>query len=421
MGVWCRKIAVAEVTAVSIPRLSCCKRSAYERHPQCVLETPGARMHVDPGVLPYQYLRQAAVDGWLCASLLPIEAQQFQPASVDLRLGPVAYRIRSSFLPGRDPVETKLAALTMYEIPLTPAAVLERGHVYLIPLLETLRLPDKIWGKTNPKSSTGRLDIFTRVITDTHSRFDDIRPGYHGRLYLEVFSRSFTIKVQQGLCLNQLRLFSGDPTFDDEALRRLYQEQPLLYDTQGQPLPLDEVVMDGGLFLGIATASRQEQVVGYKAKKNSDIIDLGRTNFYDPSAFWEPVRCSPHRPLILEPEEFYILTSKEKVRIPPSCAAELMAYDAGSGELRTHYAGFFDPGFGDAREAPFGTKAVLEVRPHDVPFLVEDGQLFCKLCLTRTSAMPSVTYGAGVDSHYQRQTLTLSKQFLHWAKAATSC
>jgi len=267
-------------------------------------------------------------------------------------------------------VAQKLAALTMYDIPLVPAAVLERGHVYLIPLLEVLALPPYLRGKTNPKSSTGRLDIFTRVITDAHARFDDIRPGYHGALYLEVFSRSFTIKVHQGLSLNQLRLFFGDAPLDDVALRRLHHVEPLLYDDDDRPIPLDAVHMDGGLFLGVATAGHAESVVGYKAKKNSDVIDLSKIDFYDPSAFWEPVRCSPSRPLILEPEEFYILTSKEKVSIPPAYAAELVAYDAGSGELRTHYAGFFDPGFGYGRGARRGTKAVLEVRPHDVPFLL---------------------------------------------------
>ena len=371
-------------------------------------------MSLRPGVLPFQWLRRAAEEGWITSPVQALAASQLQPASLDLRLGAVAYRMRSSFLPGREPVAHKLAALTMYDIPLAPAAVLERGHVYLIPLLEALALPPYLRGKTNPKSSTGRLDIFTRVITDAHARFDDIRPGYHGHLYLEVFSRSFTIKVHQGLALNQLRLFFGDAPLDDVALRRLHEVEPLLYDDDDRPIPLDAVHLDGGLFMGLATAGREETVVGYKAKKNSDVIDLSKVDFYDPSAFWEPVRCSPSRPLILEPEEFYILTSKEKVCIPPAYAAELVAYDAGSGELRTHYAGFFDPGFGYGRGARRGTKAVLEVRPHDVPFLVEDGQLFCKLCLESTAETPQVTYGTALQSHYQTQALTLGKQFLPW-------
>jgi dCTP deaminase len=366
------------------------------------------------GVLPFQWLQHATDQGWITSSARPLETNQFQPASLDLRLGPVAYRIRSSFLPGQETVRQKLASLIMYELPLAPSAILERGHVYLIPLLEALALPPFLHAKANPKSSTGRLDIFTRVLTDAQHRFDDVRPGYHGQLYLEVFSRSFTIKIHQGLSLNQLRLFRGSALLNDTALSRLYADEPLLYDDHNQPLPPQAVHLDSGLFLGVDTIGNGNAIVGYKAKKNSDIIDLALVGHYDPVAFWEPLYRTTHRPLILEPEEFYILTSKEKISIPPAYAAELVAYDPGSGELRTHYAGFFDPGFGYRHETQRGTKAVLEVRPHDVPFLVEDGQLFCKLCLEGTIEPPVVTYGADLNSHYQSQALTLSKQFLPW-------
>ena len=346
-------------------------------------------------MLPFQKLREAIESRWVSAPAPGIEAAQLQPASLDLRLGQIAYRIRSSFLPGQETVAEKLDYLTMYELPLTPAAILERGHVYLIPLLEELALPEQVHAKANPKSSTGRLDVFTRVITDANQRFDDIRPGYHGRLYLEIFPRSFTIKVCHGLSLNQLRLFSGTGALDDSDVRRLYLTEPLLYGDNEQPLPLSTVHLDGGLFMGVETARGDGDIIGYKARKNSDIIDLAQVGFYEPSDFWEPIRCVSQRPLILEPEEFYILASKERVRVPPDYAAELMAYDAGSGELRTHYAGFFDPGFGYGSGTRRGAKAVLEVRPHDVPFLVEDGQLFCKLCLERTTETPEVTYGEG--------------------------
>ena len=326
----------------------------------------------------------------------------------------MAYRVRSSFLPGQETVAEKLAYLTMHELPLTPAAILERGHVYLIPLLEELDLPEHVYAKANPKSSTGRLDVFTRVITDTNQRFDDIRPGYGGRLYLEIFPRSFTIKVCQGLSLNQLRLFSGTGALDDDGLSELYRMEPLLYGDDNQPLPLSAVHMDGGLFMGVETAAADNGIIGYKARKNSDVIDLKQVGFYDPSDFWEPIRCVSGRPLILEPEEFYILASKQKVCVPPDYAAELVAYDAGSGELRTHYAGFFDPGFGYGGGPRRGAKAVLEVRPHDVPFLIEDGQLFCKLRMERTTETPEITYGEGLASHYQGQALKLSKQFRPW-------
>ncbi len=368
------------------------------------------------GVLPIQWLHRAAHEGWVRAPGMSLEPSQFQPASLDLRLGPVAYRIRSSFLPGQETVATKLASLKMYDIALTPSAILERGHAYLIPLIEELALPPGIHAKADPKSSTGRLDIFTRIITDMQPRFDDIRAGYHGKLYLEVFSRSFTIKVHAGLSLNQLRLFSGYPRLADAALRDLHARHPLLYDDADQPLAPESIYTDGGLFLGVDIPANPEAIVGYKAKKNSDILDLAREGVYDPSAFWEPLYHLAHRPFILEPEEFYILASKEKVCIPPDYAAELMAYDTGSGELRTHYAGFFDPGFGYGRTSHQGTKAVLEVRPHDVPFLVEDGQLVCKLCLDRAAERPTQLYGADLNSHYQSQALTLSKLFLPWQR-----
>lgn len=366
-------------------------------------------------MLPLQKLRGAIDGGWITARGPDIEVTQLQPASLDLRLGQVAYRIRSSFLPGQGSVAQKLAYLKMYELPLTPAAILERGNVYLIPLVEELNLPDHIHAKANPKSSTGRLDVFTRVITDGSQRFDDIRPGYRGRLYLEIFPRSFTIRICHTLSLNQLRLFSGAGVLDDGALSRLHRKQPLLFGENDRSLPLAAVHLDGGLFMGVETASRDDDIIGYKALKNSRVIDLAEEGLYEPSEFWEPIRSVSQRPLILEPEEFYLLASKERVCVPPNYAAELMAYDAGSGELRTHYAGFFDPGFGYGG-TPRGAKAVLEVRPHDVPFLIEDGQLFCKLSLQQTTEMPEVTYGEGLASHYQGQVLQLSKQFRRWVK-----
>lgn len=366
-------------------------------------------------MLPLQKLRDAIDAGWIRARGPDIEVTQLQPASLDLRLGQVAYRIRSSFLPGQETVAEKLAHLKMYELPLTPGAILERDNVYLIPLIEELHLPAHIHAKTNPKSSTGRLDVFTRVISDGSQRFDDIRRGYRGRLYLEIFPRSFTIRVCHALSLNQLRLFSGSGVLDDVALSRLHQRQPLIFGENDQSLPSSAVHLDGGLFMGVETESPDGDIIGYKALKNSRVIDLAEEGLYEPSEFWEPIRWVSQRPLILEPEEFYLLASKERVCVPPNYAAELMAYDAGSGELRTHYAGFFDPGFGYGGTSR-GAKAVLEVRPHDVPFLIEDGQLFCKLCLQRTTETPEIAYGERLASHYQGQALQLSKQFQPWVK-----
>ncbi|MEE8431091.1 MAG: 2'-deoxycytidine 5'-triphosphate deaminase, partial [Candidatus Desulfatibia sp.] len=282
-----------------------------------------------------------------------------------------------------------------------------RGNVYLIPLLERLNLPKNIHGRTNPKSSTGRLDIFTRVISDRSHRFEDIACGYRGGLYLEVVPRSFTIKVKTGLCLNQLRLMRGNTVIDDKSLAMLHDEKPLLYNgTRKKARPM----IKNGLFVSIEINTRKKDaVIGYMAKKNSTVIDLTRNSSYHVRDFWEPI-ISPHENfLILEPEEFYIFASKEKVRVPLSCAAEMVEFDAGSGELRTHYAGFFDSGFGDGPQR--GTKAVLEVRPHDVPFRIEDGQPFFKLRYERMSSPPDVGYGDEIGSNYSRQGLKLSKHF----------
>ena len=295
-------------------------------------------------------------------------------------------------------------------IDLRDGAVLEIGRPYLIPLAEGLALPAGVRARTNPKSSTGRLDVFTRVITDRGHYFDDVADGYHGQLYLEVFSRSFTIRVQQGLSLNQLRLLGSSAEIRDEELRALQQSDPLLFDDLG-PTPVDYVTFASGLLLSVDLSGRDS--LAYRARKNSKLLDLTLEGFYDYSDFWEAERPSgtPRR-LILEPEEFYLLVSKERVRVPPDYAAEMVAYDPTSGELRTHYAGFFDPGFGDIPGAERqGSRAVLEVRAHDVPFVLEDGQKVFKLAFQRLSERPDVRYGHQIGSHYQGQELSLSKQF----------
>lgn len=377
------------------------------------------------GILPYQHLRQLIHSRAIRADV-PIADSQIQPASLDLRLGTKAYRLISSFLPERSDVKTRLGAfdayksdLVMYEMDLTQGAILEKGHVYLVPLLEHLRLPKTLRGRTNPKSSTGRLDIFTRVITDVNVGFDEIRPGYHGPLYLEVVPRSFTIHVQTGLALNQLRLVSGRPTVSDAQLARLHRHNPLLF-TNGRtakthrPLPLEEVRRDHGLFLRVdlqGSPRSNHHIVGYRAKKNSHVIDLMKIGQYAALDYWEPIYRHPHATVLLEPEEFYILASKERIHVPPGYAAEMVAYEAACGELRTHYAGFFDPGFGTPCDTRKGTQVVLEVRPHDVPFMIHDGQTFFKVVYEKMRTIPEKLYGAALGSSYHQQGLTLSKHF----------
>jgi dCTP deaminase len=365
------------------------------------------------GILPSQAIARAVADGWIRApGDSPVPPGNLQPASLDLRLGDMAHRLRCSFLPdSASTVEERLGPLSLDAVDLRGGAVLERNRPYLIPLVEELALPPDVRGRTNPKSSTGRLDVFTRVITDGGERFDEIRRAYRGRLWLEVVSRSFAVRAHPGLALNQLRLIRGDARCADAGILALHEREPLLFDDAGQ-VPARELALADGLFLRIDLTGTGAAGVGYKARRNAGLLDLGRVGGHDPRNFWEPVQAEAGSRVILEPEEFYLLLSSERVRIPPGVAAEMSAYDPTAGELRTHYAGFFDPGFGYSREGSrAGTRAVLEVRAHDVPFMVEHGQRVCKLGFERMEAAPDLLYGREIGSSYQDQQLTLSKHF----------
>jgi dCTP deaminase len=302
------------------------------------------------------------------------------------------------------------------ELDADEGGILERNRPYLIPLIEQLELPRGVRGKANPKSSTGRLDIFTRVITDRSFMFDEIPSGYTGRLYLEVVPRTFTIRVRPGLTLNQLRLMVGHTSISDGRVRKLYSATPLLF-RNGLALRPDMVDVSNGLFMGLDLGHETgNEVVGYSAKENSNLIDLTKVNHYPIRSFWEEVisEGSKHGArIILQPEKFYLLLSQDSIKIPPEYAAEMTAYDPTSGELRTHYAGFFDPGFGYDPEIPTyaGSRAALEVRAHDVPFAVEHGQNICKLSFDRMLEPPDRLYGYGLDSNYQGQEMALSKHF----------
>jgi dCTP deaminase len=297
--------------------------------------------------------------------------------------------------------------------------VLERDRPYLVPLIEELALPDDVRAKANPKSSTGRLDVFTRVITDRHHRFDDIRPGYRGKLYLEVVPRSFAIQVKTGLSLNQLRLARGDVRLDDDDIRRLQAEFPLAY-LDSHALRESELAVADGLFLSLDLSGPADRTVGYRAKKNSLPVDLSKIRAYRWTDYWDPVFPEPGGRVVLEPEIFYLLLSAEGVCIPPQIAAEMMAYDPTAGELRTHYAGFFDPGFGyDPSGGHHGSRAALEVRARDVSFMVEHRQPVCKLGLEWMAAPSERLYGAGLGSNYQGQVTMLSKHFEEQTAGAT--
>ncbi len=361
------------------------------------------RWDAPPGVLPRQALREAERLGVITTSAVEIPESGFQPASLDLLLGPVAYRIGSSFLPGEQTVRERLGDLQIDKgIDIRSGGILEPKRPYLIPLMEGLRLPANVRAFTNPKSSTGRVDIFTRVVTDHSHRFDDIAPGYEGELWLEVFSRSFLVKVHAGMALNQVR-FLAEGGAGGVSPPDLPPSAPETVRIQLRPPEREPDPGEGG-----------PMPVGFKAKRNnSALLDLARRD-HDPRAFWEPIW--PANRLVLEPEEFYLLRSREKMAIPGDLAAEMVPFDPTSGELRTHYAGFFDPGFGAG--PPGGLPAVLEVRAHDVPFMIEDGQEVARFRYQELAAPPDRLYGREAGSHYgdERQWRFLSKHFGPWGQ-----
>lgn len=363
------------------------------------------------GVLPRQRLAELVSEGAIHTDD-PDLVKHLQPASVDLTLGDVAYRLRCSFLPGNQPVREKLLDYEMGQVDLSgDGAVLEQNRPYLIPLRERLRLPKGIRGRTNPRSSTGRLDVFTRVITDYGNHFDEVRDGYTGELFLEVVPMSFTVKAKAGITLNQLRLLTGQARLTDDELIALSTKDPIAFPGQSSAVE-DEAYVSDGLFLSVDLSGADRKFAGYRAKPSSGLLELDRVNAYQVGDFWERVYPDDGR-LILGPDQFYLLVSRERVRIPPGYAAEMAAYDPTSGELRTHYAGFFDPGFGDVPDGEWmGTPAVLEVRAHNVPFALEHGQRLCKLTFERMTEKPDELYGSAIGSRYQRQYLTLSRQFL---------
>jgi dCTP deaminase len=360
------------------------------------------------GLLPSQRLEELIAAGHVKAST-PILPDQIQPSSIDLRLGPRAYEVEASFLPNQfSTVQKKLLDLQIGQIDLSKPALLKRGAVYIVPLQEELYLPDNFSGKANPKSSTGRLDVFTRLITDYGSTFEDIQPGYRGKLYVEIVPLTFPVVVREGTRLNQLRVRRGNPPQSDKKLFDLHEQEPIVYSQN--ELPVEPVISDG-LKLSVDLQGIGSDIVGYKAKRETPPIDLANVNYYETRDFWEPLYRGAHDSIVLKPGDFYILTSKEKVSVPPHMAAEMLPFDPAVGEFRVHYAGFFDPGFGWSSEGSVGSHAVLEVRSHQVPSLLEDGQIVGRLNYEPLLATPAKVYGMDIGSSYQSQRLTLSKHF----------
>ncbi|MEQ6248230.1 2'-deoxycytidine 5'-triphosphate deaminase [Sulfitobacter sp. HNIBRBA3233] len=353
------------------------------------------------GVIPNQLLQRMITDGSIAADPA-IDPAQIQPASLDLRLGTVAYRVRASFLAGHGrTVGERLADFEMHRVDLSHGAVLEKGAVYVVPLMERLALPAGTSAVANAKSSTGRLDLLTRTITDGGTEFDRVTDGYTGPLYAEICPRSFSVLVRPGMRLNQIRFGTGPATLDDTELATLHAQTPLVDGP---------AVIDDGLGFSVDLRPARGTLVGYRAKPHTGLIDLDRIGHYAPADYWEEVH-SDNGQIILDPGAFYILVSREAVTIPPDYAAEMAPFLAMVGEFRVHYAGFFDPGFGHATAGGAGSRGVLEVRCHEAPFVLEHGQIVGRLIYERMLEPPTQLYGAGIASNYQGQGLKLSKHF----------
>jgi dCTP deaminase len=358
------------------------------------------------GILPSQELEHLVRATKEIRSSEPIQDDQYQPASLDLRLGSVAYRVRASFLPGKEAtVKNKLEDLAMHEMDITNGAVLERGCVYIVPLLEGLALRKRMSAMGNPKSSTGRLDIFTRLITDFGTEFDRVREGYNGPLYAEVSPRTFSVLVRKGSRLNQIRIRRGNPPSSDVAMRRLQEEHQVVASISGGD------IRDGVPVTVDVQGDKSGGLIGYKARSHAGLIDIDKVRHYDVLDYWEPVHAPRRGGLVLDPADFYILASREAVKVPPTYAAEMIAYDTLVGEFRVHYAGFFDPGFGHPDAGGEGSRAVLEVRSFGIPFVIEHGQVVGRLAYEPLIALPERLYGSNANSSYQRQGIALSKHF----------
>lgn len=363
--------------------------------------TSDVQASVSAGVLADSQIRQMITEGGIAASS-PILNDQIQPASLDLRLGERAYRVRASFLPGLGRTVTeRLGDLTMHKFPLSGGAVLEKGCVYVVPLMEHLTLPSGTSGAASAKSSIGRLDLMTRVITDQGVEFDRVPDGYTGPLFAEICPQSFSVVAQPGQMLTQIIFRQGRTFLTDEELRAVHDKTPIV---SGTP------VISDGLGFSVDLKPTNGDLVGYRAKRHSGVVDLSKLAHYDPAEYWEEVRTTEGR-IILDPGAFYILVSREAIAIPPNCAAEMAPYLAMVGEFRVHYAGFFDPGFGYDAAGGSGSRGVLEVRCHEAPFVLEHGQIVGRLVYERMSQTPQALYGVDIASNYQGQGLKLSKHF----------
>ncbi len=359
------------------------------------------------GILPSQTIRALIASGGVNLAE-PILENQLQPASLDLRLGHVAYRVRASFLPGPGTkVQTKLDQLQLHTISLSQGAVLETGCVYIVPLLESLALPADIEAAANPKSSTGRLDVFTRVIADGVAAFDQVPAGYRGPLFAEICPQTFPIVVRKGSRLSQIRFRQGPAANTDAQLLELHKRETLVSSSEG----IADADISGGIALSVDLKGDKDGLVGFRARRHTGVVDVDKPGSCPVADYWDPIYLKGASHLILDPDQFYILASKEAVHVPPTHAAEMVPFNPLVGEFRVHYAGFMDPGFGHAAAGGHGSRVVLEVRSHKVPFILEHGQIIGRLIYEQMLETPDIIYGRDLKSNYQGQGLKLSKHF----------
>jgi dCTP deaminase len=382
-------------------------RTEELREPTGALGDLGTR----PGILPRQRIK-AMIRRKMISALNEIDEAQLQPASLDLRVATKAFRVPASFLPGKGrTVRQQLDELEFDEINLDHGAVLERGTVYVVELQEHLHLPDSVSAAANPKSSTGRLDVFTRLIADNSDVFDSVPGGYQGPIYAEISPSSFSIRVRTGSRLNQIRFRRRNPAQKEIAKATLSDER-LMERHTSSPLVDGAIALRNGLILSVDLKGESSgEIVGYRAQKFTGVIDIDEVGRYDRRDFWEPMHVRDRKKLILDPNQFYILASRERIHIPPNLAAEMVPIDPMMGEFRVHYAGFFDPGFGFTEQGHPGSRAVLEVRSHEVPFVLDDGQAIGRLVYEQIAERPEILYGQITTSNYQGQGLKLSKHF----------
>ncbi len=386
---------------IAIPELAADALGRYAKSPELKMDT---NVQEAGGIFSDAMIGELLHSGSIRATKPPVTGQ-VQPASLDLRLGTRCWRMRASFLPGPGrKVQDRIATLALHEIDLSVGAVLETGCVYVAELTESLDLPHGISASANPKSSTGRLDVFTRVIVDSGLAFDAVPDGYSGPLYAEISPKTFPVLVRSGSRLSQIRFRSGVPRLTDMELKALNKKEKLVSGTSHPIL--------GGVAVSVDLSGFDAGgLIGYRGKRHTGLVDVDKVGGCKVADYWEPLTADGSGALVLDPSEFYILASKEAVHVPPDFAAEMVPFDPLVGEFRVHYAGFFDPGFGHAGAGGTGSRAVLEVRSHDVPFIIEDGQIVGRLVYERMAERPKSLYGTDLGSNYQAQGLKLSKHF----------